>query len=87
MADCCLCRAIGESSPGRVPDGGGFPMCAEHRARSTWQSRYPKPPRTITIGAPSYGDVAAARMIAEDDSLSLASALAGLIAPTSRTLQ
>jgi hypothetical protein len=37
---CCLCDAVlGEFRPGRIPDGGGVPLCDEHRASSAESAR------------------------------------------------
>src|SRR4029077_11933172 len=55
---------------GRVP-AAGEPLL--------WQSRQPRPVRVITFGSPSYEDVATARVLAGDNSLSLSSALAGVL--------
>ena len=39
---CCLCDPAGKVREGRIPDGGGVPLCAEHRAQTYWSSRQPK---------------------------------------------
>jgi len=51
---CCLCHAIGERRAGRIPAGWNFPICAEHLARSIWQSRQPQPSRVIVFGSPEH---------------------------------
>jgi hypothetical protein len=45
---CCLCHAVGEFREGRIPNGGGFPQCARHRADSAWRPRQPQPPCVVT---------------------------------------
>jgi hypothetical protein len=55
------------------------PLCALHWANLLWQSRQPRPVRVITFGSPSYEDVATTRVLAGDNSLSLSSALAGVL--------
>lgn len=86
MICCCLCSAIGESNPGRVPEGGGVPLCPEHRARSIEQSRKPAPPQIIMLGLQTYEDACAAAVLDGRPVKSLAS-LAALVPPTSTTLQ
>jgi hypothetical protein len=85
MTICCLCAAIGESRPGRVPDGWNFPICEEHRARSIEQSRKPPAPRVIVLGSPSNEDAYVAAVL-RGQVKSLAS-LAELVPPTSTMLQ
>lgn len=46
--NCALCFAISETREGNIPDGGGIPLCAEHRARTYWQSRRPPAPVVVT---------------------------------------
>jgi hypothetical protein len=83
MTNCCLCAAIGESRPGRVPDGWNFPICEEHRARSIEQSRKPPAPRVIVLSSSrsNYEDAARRGQVK-----SLAT-LAKLVPPTSTMLQ
>jgi hypothetical protein len=84
---CCLCDVVdGQFRAGKIPKGGGVPLCAEHKARLLWESRQPKPVRVIAFGSASFEDVCATRALVGDYSLSLAS-LAGLAAPTTETLQ
>jgi hypothetical protein len=56
MPFCCLCRAIGESRAGSIPEGGGFPICAEHLAQSRERARQPAPARTVVLGSRSIED-------------------------------
>jgi hypothetical protein len=85
MSHCCLCAAIGESRPGRVPDGWNFPICEEHRALSIEQSRKPPAPRIIVLGSPSSEDAYVAAVL-RGQVKSLAY-LAEFVPPTSTTLQ
>lgn len=40
LNNCCLCLAVtGDERPGRIPEGWGFAVCDEHRARSVERSR------------------------------------------------
>ena len=48
---CCLCDAVDKIREGWIPDGGGVPLCAEHRAQTYWRSR--QPPRPSAIMAPT----------------------------------
>jgi len=90
MSNCCLCLAVtGDVRPGRIPDGGGFPMCDEHRAQSAERARQPKPPqppRVVTLGSFSFEDAIAASVLCGGPSLSLAP-LAALVVPSTNTLQ
>lgn len=61
--NCAICSALGEEKAGTVPDGWGFPICAQHRAESYWRSRQPAPPQVITFGPPNSIDEALARGI------------------------
>jgi hypothetical protein len=84
---CCLCDAVdGKIRAGRIPKGGGVPLCAEHKARLIWESRQPKPVCMITVGSLSLEDTFARAALAGDSSLSLAP-LAALAVPSTNTLQ
>jgi len=85
MTDCCLCSAIGESRPGRIPEGWHFSICDEHYARSIEQARKPSAPRVTVLGSPSDEDAYVAAVL-RGQVKSLAS-LAELVPPTSTTLQ
>ena len=43
---CCLCNAVDKIREGWIPDSGGVPLCAEHRAQTYWRSRQPAAPRS-----------------------------------------
>ena len=59
--NCCLCDAVdGKIRAGKIPKGGGVPLCTSHWADLLWRSRRPKPVQVVTFGSPSYEDVAAA---------------------------
>jgi hypothetical protein len=53
MMGCCLCDAVlGEFRPGRIHDGGGVPLCDEHRASSAENARrYVPPVVTLPLSA------------------------------------
>jgi hypothetical protein len=40
---CCLCDPADKIREGRIPNGCGVPLCAEHRAQTYWRSRQPAP--------------------------------------------
>jgi hypothetical protein len=44
---CCLCET-GKSRAGRIRNGGGVPICAEHFAEGYWRSRQPQAPQVVT---------------------------------------
>jgi hypothetical protein len=50
---CCLCSPD-EIREGRIRNGGGLPLCAEHRALTYWRSRQPQPPCTIAGPEQAY---------------------------------
>ena len=83
---CCLCEAVaGEIRPGRISEGGGVPLCAEHHARSIENARKPMPPPVVTAD-PYLQACTRAALAGDGYSLSLAP-LANLAVPTTRTLQ
>jgi hypothetical protein len=48
MIYCCSLCAPDKIREGRIPEGGGIPQCAEHRAEIYWRSRQPNPSRVVT---------------------------------------
>jgi hypothetical protein len=80
MHRCCLCHAIGEHRVGHIAEGGGVPLCAEHRAQCNERARKPAAPQIVTLGSPSYEEVAYRMFLA-------GTALADIAKPADVTLQ
>ena len=48
---CCICEVGDGSREGKLLNGVGVPLCAEHAAQSYWRSRQPE----LTKAEPSLG--------------------------------